>query len=103
MFVGAVYGDDLLSQHYFEDSAIAVDCVMLDGKEELTVIHSMLCNVFMDYDPNEKYNVCGMNEYIQNEGLFPKSLRSENKCCCVFCSKYKLKHSRTRRRNWENT
>ena len=104
MFVGAAYGDDLLSQRYFEDPAIAVDCAMLDGKEELTLIHRMLRNVFMDYDPDEKYDVvCGMNEYIQSEGLFPKALRSENKHRCVLCSKYKLKDSRTRRRNWENT
>ena len=66
MFVGAAYGDNLLSQRYFEDPAIAVDCAMLDGKEELTLIHRMLRNVFMDYDPDEKYDVvCGMNEYIQ--------------------------------------
>ena len=49
MFVGAAYGDDLLSQRYFEDPAIAVDCAMLDGKEELTLIHRMLRNVFLDY------------------------------------------------------
>ena len=104
MFVGASYGNDLQGMRYFEDPSIAIDCVMVDGQEELTLIHSMLKHVYLDYNPEQTYDViCGLNEYSETEGLFPKSLCNEKRRQCVLCTKYSMKDSCIMRRNAENT
>ena len=77
---------------------------MVDGQEELTLIHSMLKHVYLDYNPEQTYDViCGLNEYSKTEGLFPKLLCNEKHCQCVLCTKYYMKDSHIMRRNAENT
>ena len=36
------YGENIQSQKYFEDPTQIIDLALVDGKEELTVIHDMV-------------------------------------------------------------
>ena len=42
LFVKAAYGEDLSAQKFFEDPANTMDLAMLEGKEELMLIHYTL-------------------------------------------------------------
>ena len=64
----------------------------------------MIEKIFENYNPEHRYDfICCCNEYVESEGLFPSSMRNTKKLLCVLCDKYKLKESRVRRRNYENT
>ena len=41
-FVKSCYGENIQSQKYFEDPTQIIDLALVDGKEELTVIHDMV-------------------------------------------------------------
>ena len=40
-FIRTCYGSDICSQKYFKDPSLCIDLALLDGKEDLTLIHSM--------------------------------------------------------------
>ena len=48
MFVPACNLDDK-SKHFFQDPALLIDVSMMDGKEEITVMHYMLGQIFSGY------------------------------------------------------
>ena len=77
---------------------------LVDRKEELTVIHDMVRKIFRNFDPNSKYDgVCGENEFLKSEGLFPENLKHARNRQCVLCDKYKIHNSRVRKLNRQET
>ena len=64
----------------------------------------MLKEVFKNYDPEKRYDIiCGCNEYVETEGLFPAKLKTAQNRKCVLCDKYGLRDSRILRKNFQGT
>ena len=103
MFVPACNLDDK-SKHFFQDPALLIDVSMMDGKEEITVMHYMLGQIFSGYDPEKIYDViCTCQEHCESEGQFPAKMKQHKNRSCVLCDKYNLKDSRRLRTNYEGT
>ena len=61
----------------------------MEGKEEI---------------PGKKYDIiCGKNEYVLEEGLFPNKFKHLSKHSCTLCDIYKLGNLRVLRRFTQNT
>ena len=75
------------STHHFQDPELLIDVAIMDCKEEITVVQYMLKEVFKNYDPEKRYDIiCGYNEYVESEGLFPaklKTAQNRNVCCAT--------------------
>ena len=103
-FIRTCYGSDIRSQKYFEDPSLCIDLALLDGKEDLTLIHSMSKNIFRGYQKSRGYDlICGKNLYVKSEGLFPEAANNSKNRQCVACDKYGLANSRVQRQNIQRT
>ena len=95
---------DLKSEMFFDDPASIIDVVMMEGKEEITCMHYMFDELFREYNPNKTYDIiCGKNEYVIEEGLFPNKFKLATNRECTLCDKYQLENFREIRRNVQNT